>query len=48
MKLIIWYCHSTDSRCTRAGLKPGDIKTIGDLNKIPFVTKQEVGDGEEA
>jgi len=33
------------SKLNSAGLKPGDIKTIGDLNKIPFVTKQEVGDG---
>ncbi|MEM3424987.1 MAG: hypothetical protein QXI42_04120 [Thermoproteota archaeon] len=33
------------SKLNSVGLKPEDIRTIEDLKKIPFVTKQEVRDG---
>ncbi|MCX8183057.1 MAG: hypothetical protein N3F08_01355 [Crenarchaeota archaeon] len=33
------------SKLNSAGLKPDDIRTIEDLKKIPFVTKEEVRNG---
>ena len=49
LRSVVARCYSDSpfyrSRFDSVGLKPSDIRTLGDLSKIPFTTKQDLREG---